>query len=334
MARKPQVWFRKQTGWYMTTLNGQQVKLSREKKEAERAFHQLLFTEPEPEETGGLRPSVRKLADLFLDQSLRENNAGTWAVQRFYLQSFCDHIGKKRALDIKVHHATEWIAKHPEWSTSTCTTARKIIRACLNWSVDQGFVPSNPLQKLKRGDFTRRDRVLTPRERKRILKWLKGDIRDFVYVLEQTGARPFSEIASVTADMVDFGAGTVTFRMHKNAKKGKRRVIYLTDKVLQLLKKLAQKYPTGPLFRTRTGRPWTAGVALKWMRRLEDALQIPRLSPYAWRHTMITDCLAKGISGDIVAELVGNSPATIAKYYSHLDQRRDVLRAAARRAVS
>src|SRR6516164_6485643 len=134
MARKPQVWFRKQTGWYMTTVKGRKVKLSQEKKEAEKAFHQILSTEPEPEETGGVRPSFRKLADLFLDNSLRENHPGTWAVQKFYLQSFCDHIGKKRAFDLKVHHATEWIAKHPQWSSSTCTTARKIIRACLNWS--------------------------------------------------------------------------------------------------------------------------------------------------------------------------------------------------------
>jgi integrase len=134
--------------------------------------------------------------------------------------------------------------------------------------------------------------------------------------------------------MINFASGTVTFRKHKNAKKGKRRVIYLTDKVRLLLRKLALRHPTGPLFRTRTGRHWTTQVLSKWMRKVEEALQIPRLTPYAWRHTMITDCLAKGMSADIVAELVGNSPATIAKYYSHLDQRQDVLRAAALRAVS
>ncbi|MFO0808976.1 MAG: tyrosine-type recombinase/integrase [Gemmataceae bacterium] len=334
MARAPRVWFRRQTGWYMTTLNGQQVKLSKERKEAERAFHQILATEPEPEETGGVRPSFKRLADLFLDNSLRENEPGTWAVQRFYLQSFSDHVGKKRAADLKVHHGTEWIVAHPEWSSSTCTTARKVIRACLNWAVDQGYVPTNPLQKLKRGDFTRRDRVLSPSERKRILGWLTGDIRDFVYTLEQTGARPFSEVAAITADMVDFKAGTVTFLKHKNAKRGKRRVIYLTGRLVALFRKLALRHPEGPLFRTRTGRPWSKGVVLKWMRKVESALDIPRLTPYAWRHTMITDSLAKGMSADIVAELVGNSPATIAKYYSHLDQRQDVLRAAARRAVS
>lgn len=42
MPRKPSIWFREQTGWYMTTHRGEQVKLSRDKKEAEKAFHSLL----------------------------------------------------------------------------------------------------------------------------------------------------------------------------------------------------------------------------------------------------------------------------------------------------
>ena len=44
MARKPTVWLRKATGWYMTTLNGRQHKLSRDKSKAEKAFHALLAT--------------------------------------------------------------------------------------------------------------------------------------------------------------------------------------------------------------------------------------------------------------------------------------------------
>jgi hypothetical protein len=30
MARKPEIWFRQQTGWYMTTVRGQQIKLSQD----------------------------------------------------------------------------------------------------------------------------------------------------------------------------------------------------------------------------------------------------------------------------------------------------------------
>jgi hypothetical protein len=39
------------------------------------------------------------------------------------------------------------------------------------------------------------------------------------------------------------------------------------------------------------------------------------------------------MSSDIVAELVGNTPKTISRYYSHLDQKKNTLRDAARLAV-
>lgn len=333
MARKAKVWFRKATGWYMTTYRGEQIRLSRDKKEAERAFHTLLAQDEPVEETRGYRPSFKKLADLFLREAERTKEPMTLKVQTIYLQSFCDHVKGRKASDLKVHHATEWINAHPEWGESTQTTARSILRACLNWSVNQGYLAANPLAKLKRGDFLRRERILTAEEKKRIREWLPAGIREFVFALEQTGARPFSELARVTGDMVDFAAGSITFKKHKNAKKGKRRVVYLTDALAELLRRLAAERPTGPLFTTRLGNPWNKGNVMKWMRKVEVALSIPRLTVYAWRHTLITECLAKGMSADIVAELVGNSPSTIHRYYSHLDQKQDVLREAARRAV-
>ena len=333
MARKAKVWFREATGWYMTSYRGKQVRLSRDKKEAERAFHTLLAQDEPAEETKGYRPSFRMLADLFLREAERTKAPMTVAVQTVYLQSFCDHVRGRKAADLKVFHATEWINAHPEWGESTRTTARSILRACLNWSVNQGYLAANPLAKLKRGEFTRRERILSAEEKGRIRAWLPEGIREFIFALEQTGARPFSELARVTAEMIDFRLGAVTFKKHKNAKKGKRRVIYLSDPLAELLARLAAERPHGLLFTTKLGNPWNNGNVMKWMRKIEAALAIPRLSAYTWRHTLITECLAKGMSADIVAELVGNSPSTIHRYYSHLDQKHDVLRDAARRAV-
>ncbi len=356
MARKPSIWYRKQTGWYMTTFRGEQVKLSQDRKEAEKAFHTLLAQEEPAEEKGGLRPSFRKVADLFLEEAERTKAPGTYAVQKAYLQSFCDFVGRRKVSDLKVHHVTEWLNAHntpgpprgkknarakkaepvrfPAWGESTRTTARSILRACLNWAVQQGYVPTNPLAKLKRGEFARRERILSADEKRRIAEWLPEGIREFVYAIEQTGARPYSELARLTADMIDFGAGTITFAKHKNAGKGKRRVIYMTEGLAAMLRGLAAEHPQGLLFRTRTGRPWNQGTALKWMRKVEAALGIPRLNPYAWRHTYITEALVKGISAEVVAELVGNSPATIHRYYCHVGQKTDALKAAAAKAVA
>ena len=68
-------------------------------------------------------------------------------------------------------------------------------------------------------------------------------------------------------------------------------------------------------------------------RRLEKRLGIARFNPYSYRHSYITEALERGLTADIVAELVGNSPKTIAKYYSHLESKRNTLRESARKAV-
>src|SRR3954452_21906781 len=90
MARHAKIWFRKATGWYMTTVNGKQHKLSKDKQEAHKAFHALLANANEKKEgTGGPRLSFRKLADLFLDVSKRTKVEETFRSRNKFLQSFC-----------------------------------------------------------------------------------------------------------------------------------------------------------------------------------------------------------------------------------------------------
>ena len=46
---------------------------------------------------------------------------------------------------------------------------------------------------------------------------------------------------------------------------------------------------------------------------------------------MVSEALGKGVPVEVLAALVGNSPVTLRKHYSHLTSRVDVLRAAAAR---
>jgi integrase len=361
MPRKASIWFRDQDGFYYTTYRGQQTKLAKDKDEAERAFHALMAQAPAADEDSKIFPSFRKIADLFLEHAEKTKEKTTFDLQRLYLQSFCDHVKRKRAADIKVADVTAWLVKHTSghatppkkkqappakgkkrfvdpdgvWGHNTQVTCRAIIRACLNWAVDQGYLTHSPIGRLKAGSYHRRERILTVEERQKI----KACVRDsafveFIFFLEQTGCRPFSEAGKVTAEMIDFAAGTIIFKKHKNARKGKTRVIYMTERLKEILQRRCEKHPSGPLFRTRHGFPFTGPNTVQRIRRIEKRLGIPRFSLYAYRHSYITDCLAKGMSASIVAELVGNTARTIERYYQHLDQKKDVLRDAAKKAVS
>lgn len=338
MARKAKVWFREQTGWYMTTIRGEQIKLSKDEKEAERAFHALMAKEePEVRDTG-VFPTFRKIADLFLADSLAHKKPTTYKMHKYFLQGFCDHVGRRRVNDLRVHHVTDWVAKPKDkvkqWNQSSACSARTTVLACLNWAVAQGYIDSHPLGKLKRGSHKKRERVLSPEERQLIRDSVKPDFRDFLFALEQTGARPFSEMALLTADMINWKARTITFREHKNEGKGKKRTIYMTAALIELLRRLADEHPTGYLFRNTRDHVWRSHDATRRLNYIIDKLKLPPATIYAWRHTYITEALERGMTANVVAELVGNSPLTIARNYDHLNQRTSTMLEAAQRAVS
>lgn len=336
MARHSSLWFRKQTNFWYTTLDGKQVKLSQDKKEAQQALHTLLANRPEPETCPtDFRPSVRKIADLWLDHQQATKKPDTYRMHKFYLQSFCDFVGKKKVADIKVHTVTAWIDHHKDWqSESTKTGARAAVQACFNWALGQDLIPANPVAKMKRGGYKKRERLLTAEEKKAIYAAAHHTLKPFLFVLEKTGARPFSEIAQLTAQDIDWQRATATLRNHKNAGKGKHRVIYFTPEVMDVLRQQAERFPAGPLFRSHCGNPYTAFNTSRRLLPLCQKLGIPPMSAYSYRHALITEALAKGMTADIVAELVGNSAVTIARNYSHLCQKTDLLREAMLKAVS
>lgn len=67
MPRPNKVWFRKDIGWWMVTINGKKVRLAKgisQKQEAERKFHELMAVRHESPEN--LDPRVVDLIESFL----------------------------------------------------------------------------------------------------------------------------------------------------------------------------------------------------------------------------------------------------------------------------
>lgn len=335
MARKSSIWYRAEDNTYYTTFRGKQTKLSQDKKEAEKAFHALLANAPDEGEQAGFRPTFKKLADLYLSFTEQAKSRLTYDHQKYYLQLFCDHVRTKRAADLKPGDLTSWCLKHKDrWKHNTQVTAKGIVVACLNWSVEQGYLPFSPLGRMKVGQMHRGGRVLTVEEREKILAAATNKtFRRFLTFLGLTGCRPYSEAAQVTAAMIDWEEGSITFEKHKNARKGKTRVVYLCEKVKELLREMIAERPEGPLFVTRHGIPYNKSNVIKAVRRLEKKLGMPRWNFTSLRKSYITEALEKGLSSDIVAALCGNSVKTIEKHYNFLESKKNTLRAAAERVV-
>lgn len=307
------------------------MKLSKDRKEAQTAFH-ALKAQADDVRAKDFRPTFRKLADAYLSFTRKTKSERTYGHQKYFLQRFCDRIKTKKAADLKPGDVNDWVLSVPTWGHNTQCTARGIVVAVLNWAVEQGTLPYSPLARMKVGQMHGRERILTRDERERVLAAVKNPtFEPFLRFLEQTGARPYSEAAQIEAAMIDWDEGCVPLKKHKNARKGKKRVIYLTDGAKAILRELCAARPTGPLFRTRHDRAYNRSNLIKAFRRLEAKLGMERFNPYSYRHTYITEAIERGLTADRVAELVGNTPKTIAKYYSHLESKKNTLREAARR---
>lgn len=333
MSRRHTIWQRGGTGWFYTTIRGRQIRLAQDRKEAERAMHALLARDEEPESPVHGRPTFRKLADDFLDRSRETNKPGTFENHRVYLQSFCDHIGGRRAPDLRGEHVSGWLRKKTTWGPSTRCLAIQAVKAALNHAVREGRLGSNPLSGVKQGKTAHRERILTPGEREIIRGVARGSFRDFLFALEQTGARPFSEIGRLEARFIDWGEGCAELPEHKNTRHGKRRVLYFTPPMVDLLGRLAGMHPAGPLFRNRNGDPWTRLAFYKWAKNFEAA-GVAGVTAYTLRHSYATDAIMRGVPLPVLAELMGTSVKMLIEYYGHVAQKKDELRAAAIKALT
>lgn len=353
MGRPRKIWKRDGSKYYYTKIDGKQVRLEKTKGKSQEKVELIL--------QGGVRPGTGKtfasVADEFLDHSKRTNDPETFKIHQLVLQSFKDHVGQRLVVRLCEADLDKWELKLAQtdrgqvkhggrtegltrkarpWAESSRTRAKAIVLAALNYGTRKLGLGPHPLAHVRPGSVGSRERYLTPEEREKIRQAVSGPFAEYIFALEQTGARPFSEVAKVTAANVDLEKGTWTLGRWKNSKKqkGKKRVIYLTEDMLQLTRRLVLKNPDeGPLFRNRIGKPWTRQALTARFRKLGEELGIEGLKAYHLRHCYISDALARGVPVAVVAELCGTSIQTINKHYSHIDKKQDVLREAARKAV-
>ena len=342
VTEKVRPWFRESDSWWYVTrrVNGKriQIKLARgrqNKAAAYQRFHEVML------EAGVLDVpadvNFDGLAALFVLWT--KANVGRDTAQWYlrFLRDFGRHYqGKVNALQSR--HVESWL-ETKTWSQSTRRQAITCVKRVMHWGFNEGKLKEFPvgLRNLRRPRMTRREKLITPGEHRRITENTDEPFGQFLFALRETGARPI-EVRTVTAEMVDFGNGIWVFHKHKTAKKtGKSRVVYLTPAMLQLTRELVERHPLGdgPLFRNSRGKPWTANAIRCRMRRLRKKLGLEDGTvAYSYRHTFVTDALTQ-LDADTVAELVGHvDTKMIHEHYSHLDQRVEYMRDVAIKALN
>jgi integrase len=328
---------------YFCTINGERHCLAKGpeddpevKEAAERKYHELMLNAP-----GGLdgdRATCEEILARYIAAVRNHRKPSTLDIWQRIYDAFNLELGNIKARDLKLYMVTAWLTKmeedrpHPthgttRWNSGTRFIAITALKAAFNWAVEQEILSRNPIAKLKKPRARSRggDQLLNAADHEKLSKRAQARLKDFILAMHETGARP-GEVAKVTAADFHPDIGAWVLSDHKTERLGRKRVIYLTPRLVDLTRHLAEKYPAGPLFRNRCGRPWSLKTLDMAFLRLRKQLGLKRVSPYSYRHLFATEFLLKGGSMAVLAELLGDTVAMIEHHYGHLREHGQQLR--------
>ncbi|HTU91845.1 MAG TPA: tyrosine-type recombinase/integrase [Gemmataceae bacterium] len=273
--------------------------------------------------------SVSMIINAFLADAETRAKAKTLRIYRYFLLPFADAHGEVSASALMPTLA-EAYSRKPSWKPQTRHGFLSTLVTAFRWAERAGMVERSPLRGVRKPPKQSRgmEALVTPEEYTRLEDAATPAFRLFLKVLHASGGRP-SEVAAITAENFDAGAGLVRLTEHKTAYKGKVRVIYLSPEAVALLVRQRERYRSGALLRNNNNEAWTEnaiGLAMRWTR---ERAGVPHAIAYGLRHSFATDALANGVPDAQVAELLGHAgTAMLHKHYSHLGARAQVLREA------
>lgn len=322
-------WFREFDGWWYVTIKGERHKLVKGEENREAALDEWRRVRAVAgiEDAKDSNP-VWVIFEKFLEHKAQEKQRS----YRDYRDNFQDF--KDKHPDLRVSQLTPaivnaWLAAHPQWSDSTKAIVVVRILAALNFAAkpEQGLIDRNPIRGMKRPALrSRGEEAVLDDDDFRILREAATPwVRDALAFLRQTGTRP-GNLSHITADTIDWPNRCVRLRTHKTyAKTGKPLVIPLTVPAMELLRRLREEHPTGPLFLTKTGRPMIGHRLSESIDKLKRALKAKGVTlkgnPFAYgcRHTVATELVKADMPDAKVAAVLGHKDTKMLyHHYSHL----------------
>ena len=215
-------------------------------------------------------------------------------------------------------------------SQATANRILTVFKAALNYGFREELIDSDkawrrvkPFEKVE----IARIRYLDLAESKRLINACAPDFRKLVQAALLTGGR-YGELTK--AEVQDFlpEAGVIQFRFTKN---DKPRTVPLTNEGQQFFASItAGRSPRERLFQSDDGA-WTTSQQSRRMSEACNAAKIaPAISFHILRHTFAAGLAMRGVSLQVIAEVLGHSDTRITqRHYAHLSPSHvaDVVRA-------
>lgn len=247
-----------------------------------------------------------------------------------------DPIGKIKAEKLALHHLEDWrervetgqLGKLPPrkgrsptpkpLSQSSFNRMRTPVVAALNNAVARRKIHSDRAiewESLKPYEAEGEGNIyIDIAQRRALLKYAKGDVRDLIECVMLTGCRAGDPAAVMRRDY-DARNGLVHFKT-----KDHPRTIPVSPEAKALLDRLAKdKLPSAPMF-ANGDKPWKKDWHDVVKAVVIDAGLPERVTLKTLRHCWITDAITGGMDLLTVSKQAGTSLAMIEKTYGHLVQ--------------
>ena len=320
----PKPFFRKDRGVWCVQIKKKQINLGPDKEAALRKYHEVMSRPPEVKSE-----LVVEILDGFIEAMVKRVERGTlaprtkeWAQK--HIQSFVTSLADRVNLkveDLKKFHVSQWLDSKPTWGPNHARGAATAVIAAFNWASTEGYIPTNPLRGFQKPKAKRREQFLTLVEYERLLSLVKEQsFRDVLEFVWETGCRT-QEVRVIEAQHVDTESRQVV--LPKEIVKGKERarVIVLSEKAAEIVRRLAAEQNDGPIFRNKNGRPWTACAFNCRFEKIKKKTGT-KYAMTSLRHSFVTRMIEAGVSDIVISELMGHKDRTmVANNYQHIGKK-------------
>jgi integrase len=199
-------------------------------------------------------------------------------------------------------------------SQTTLNRDIEVIRHLLFWAADEGFIPTNPIARIRMvRERGKRRPVMPVADELKLLAACSDHLQPIVITALDTGMRR-GELLNQRFEDVDFDRKVISVSHSKTAE-GEHRLVPMTSRVLKLL--VGLRKPSGVIF-TFEGQP-IRRIKTGWAGALRRA-SLPHYRFHDLRHTFNSRLGDLGIIADVRKELMGHSRGgDVQSIYTHIE---------------
>jgi len=257
-------------------------------------------------------------SDIYLNDYAKIQKPKSWkSTDEGYMKVMKQHFGNIDLREITPMMVQQFRASRLKVGNEKSTTNRYLacLKKMLNLAIDEGYLESNPVSKIK--FYSEREnirtRTLSPTEEEKLFDHSATHLIPIIQTALYTGMR-LSEILRLQWNQIDFRNREIRVEKTKSERFRYIPMNSVLEEMFQRMKK--STFNNTYLFpNPNTGKPFTTiKTAFNATKRRAS---ISDLRFHDLRHTAATRMIEAGVDVNTVKEILGHSSITVTERYTH-----------------